>query len=74
MATLDRTVLETWSVNDASDMFHAIEEAQELVEAEGEDAYLSFILNMAEKGSNVDRVKLIKVDLTDSFAYELELS
>ena len=73
MATLDREIMSTWSINDVSDMLTAIEEAQEIVDSEGYDAHLSFILNMAEKGQIINQVMLIKFDLTDSFAYELEL-
>ena len=68
MATLDREIMSTWSINDVSDMLTAIEEAQEIVDSEGYDAYLSFILNMAEKGQIINQVMLIKFDLTDSFA------
>jgi hypothetical protein len=71
MATLDRTVLDTWDVNDASDMVAAIEGAEEIVALE--DGYLSF-LYMTKGDANVSTVRLIKVDLGDSsFAYELEL-
>jgi hypothetical protein len=73
MASHDRKILETWAITDAGDMQAAIAEAQELVAAEGSDAYLSFLV-MTKADSNVDEVRLVKIDLTDSFAYELELA
>ena len=73
MASHDRETLKTWDVTGVADLVNAIDEAYEIVDAEGEDAYLSFVY-MTAKEKNVDSVKLIKVDLTDSFAYELELT
>jgi predicted nicotinamide N-methyase len=70
---MDRTVLDTWPICDCSDIVTAIEAAQEIVDAEGDDAWLSFAL-MTKAYENVYEIKLVKIDLSDSFAYELELS
>lgn len=71
MAALDRTEVDSWDVNDASDMVAAIEAAEEIVNKE--NGYLSFLV-MTKQDMNVGKVRLIKIDLHDSFAYELELA
>ena len=73
MAALDRETLSIWNITDASDMSEAIEEAYQIVMEMDKDGYLSFLV-MTEANKNVDKVSLIKIDLSDSFAYELELS
>lgn len=69
----ERKVLQKWDINEAMDLADAITEADEIVSAEGDDTHLSFVL-MTEKDENVSFVELVKIDLTDSFAYEIVLS
>ena len=71
MTAMDREVIDTADINDASDMVAAIESFEETVAAE--KGYLSF-LYMSKQDKNVDKARLIKIELTDgSFVYEIEL-
>lgn len=64
----------SWEIGDASDLKQAIEAAENHVNAEDGDAYLSFVL-MTQANTNVDFCKLMKITMTDdSVVYELELS
>jgi hypothetical protein len=74
MASHNRETLASWPINWARDLADAIDEAEGLVtEDGGPDADLSFIL-MTAANQNVEMCRLIKIDLTDSYAYELELA
>jgi hypothetical protein len=71
----DRIELNRWKIDDCSDLSMALDEAFAMVEEEGEDANLSYVLwNDKQACANVGTAILFKVVMTDgSAAYEVEL-
>ncbi len=71
MAADQKTEMECWVVNEASDLATAIDAATELVAKE--NGYLSHVIAKTT-GNAVAMANLIKTELTDgSFNYEIEL-
>lgn len=71
----DRIELNRWKVTECSDLQTALEEAEAMVQEEGEDAFLSFVYwNDNQTSAHVGTAILFKVPMTDgSAAYEVEL-
>lgn len=73
MAALDRKVLMEWPVNDVEDLASVIGDALSFLSEEDEEAYVSFVL-VTRADVNVCKVRLVSIDLSDSFAHELEFA